>query len=163
MSEVKIEKLTKETTPGKAKVLYDGWHTTYKGIVSESYLNDLDYEECLRKSYQHPENTYVALVDGQVVGFVSYCVSRDFDIPTAGEVKAIYLLKEYQHKGIGRKLMEFALAKLAQNHNQVILWVAAKNESAIRFYESFGFEPEGKKMTVLLGGAVDLIRLQKRR
>ncbi len=57
------------------------------------------------------------------------------------EVERIYLTKEAIGKGIGRKLMEFAI-KMAKNQSKNYVWLKAMDSSkdAIRFYESLGFE-----------------------
>ena len=77
---------------------------------------------------------------------VGYCVctiSGDGD----GEIDSIYVEDGYRRSGIGEELMRRALAWLdAGGAKRKIVAVAAGNEAAIPFYESFGFVP---RMTVL--------------
>ncbi|WP_338030297.1 hypothetical protein [Fervidibacillus albus] len=40
-----IRKAVVEDAFGIAKVQVDSWHTTYKGIVSDDYLQQLSYEK----------------------------------------------------------------------------------------------------------------------
>lgn len=57
------------------------------------------------------------------------------------EIERIYLTKEVTGKGVGRKLMEFAI-DLAKKQHKDYVWLKAMDSSkdAIRFYESLGFE-----------------------
>ena len=57
------------------------------------------------------------------------------------EVERIYLTKEVTSRGVGRKLMEFAI-EIAQQQHKDYMWLKAMDSSqnAIRFYESLGFE-----------------------
>ena len=60
----------------------------------------------------------------------------------AGEVFAIYLLKEAQGLGLGRKLMDATLSRL-DRRSPVMLWVLENNDPAIGFYEHYGFRMDG--------------------
>ena len=57
------------------------------------------------------------------------------------EIERMYLTKEVTGKGVGRKLMEFAIEMARQQHKDYV-WLKAMDSSqnAIRFYESLGFE-----------------------
>lgn len=61
------------------------------------------------------------------------------------EVERIYLTNEATGRGVGRKLMEFAI-ETARQQNKDYVWLKAMDSSqnAIRFYESLGFEICGK-------------------
>ena len=60
---------------------------------------------------KHPENTLIALDDAKVVGFVSYGDFRD-SARIAGEIFALYVLKDYYGKGVGQQLTQAAFAAL---------------------------------------------------
>ena len=55
------------------------------------------------------------------------------------EVKKLYVDNFFQDRGIGSKLLEFAMNKGADH-----LWALEKNTSALRFYSRYGFEPTGE-------------------
>lgn len=57
------------------------------------------------------------------------------------EIERIYLTKEVTGKGIGRKLMEFAI-EMAVQQNKDYAWLKAMDSShdAIKFYQSLGFQ-----------------------
>jgi ribosomal protein S18 acetylase RimI-like enzyme len=86
--------------------------------------------------------------EGKVVGF---CVAiKEWSY---GEIDKIYVLPEYQGKGVGRKLLEPALEWLTP-YDEVRIGVVTYNTRAIRFYEKFGFRDSAKKdhETVLPSG-----------
>ena len=58
------------------------------------------------------------------------------------EIKKLYVDTFFQGRGIGGKLLEFALEKKGSS----FLWALEKNEGAIRFYESHGFRMTGEKI-----------------
>jgi len=71
----------------------------------------------------------------------------------------IMIHRDYQGKGVGKKLMETVL-DLADNWLLLVrveLSVFANNEAAVNLYKSFGFEIEGimKKSSIYRGGYID--------
>jgi GNAT superfamily N-acetyltransferase len=76
----------------------------------------------------------------------------------AGEVYAIYLAPAWWSAGIGRALMDAALAELrAGGYRRVVLWTLTGNARARRFYDRAGFAPDGATNILSgLGGAEEL-------
>ena len=133
-----------ETEPeirGKAFVAWAAWHQTYPGMIRQSYLNELTLQKFEKVAYTSPDPLLVAKDRSRVVGFVSYG-HRDGEPPETGEVFALYVLLKYQGRGIGRRLLEAALAQL-KDYEQIYLWTLKENRRAIRFYQKCGFEPDG--------------------
>jgi L-amino acid N-acyltransferase YncA len=127
-----------------AKVHVDSWRTTYKGIVSDEYLKSLTYEnrEKLWEGALSQEVYYVwvAEVKGEVIGFVSGGKERTNQYGYDGELYAIYLLSEYQRKGIGNKLVNSLAMNLKESgFTSLLVWVLADNPS-VQFYESLNPE-----------------------
>jgi GNAT superfamily N-acetyltransferase len=90
----------------------------------------------------------VADVRGTLLGFASYSPSRDDDADQrqVGEIGAIYLLPGAWSQGIGRRLMDAALACLAEvGFSQATLWVLDSNARARRFYEAGGWSADGAR------------------
>jgi diamine N-acetyltransferase len=60
--------------------------------------------------------------------------------PTDFEIKRIYLLSRFQGSGVGRRLVELAIADArTQGANRILLGVYAGNDRAIGFYRRLGF------------------------
>ena len=84
----------------------------------------------------------LALSDRATIGYCVCTIMGD-----TGEIDSIFVEDAHRRSGIGEQLMNRALAWLkAGGAKKKIVAVAAGNETAIPFYESFGFLP---RMTVL--------------
>ncbi len=129
---------------GKAFVHWKCWQEVYPGLVSQAYLDSLTLEKCEEIAFRWPDNILVAKDADRVVGFVGYG-DRGGEAPDTGEVFALYVLPEYHGTGVGQRLMEAALERLA-TYPQLCLWVLKDNGRAIRFYEKCGFHATGEEL-----------------
>ena len=84
-----------------------------------------------RKDKAALENTYL-YDDGVVRGLVRV---------ENGEIKKLFVDTFFQRRGIGGKLIEFAIDEKQADR----LWALEKNTGAIRFYERYGFRLTGEK------------------
>lgn len=160
---IRIQPMTTEAEmDGKGYVHWKSWQETYAGLVDSAYLEAMTLDKCVRIAHQWPERILVAKDDDMVVGFAAYGAYRDQTMQETGEVYALYVLRAYQGRGIGRALMEASLDKLAA-YPRVALWVLKRNERAIRFYRACGFAPDGLEQPITLGTEnteVRMVRLQ---
>lgn len=142
MIKLKIRLATKEDIKGLAKVHVDSWRTTYEGIVDPDFLRNLSYEE-REKMWTGAIDTNPPLVAideaGEVLGFASGGAERSGDYPGFdAELYAIYILKEYQGLGLGRRLMNRLIDRLIEEgFESMIVIVLAENEAKY-FYEAMG-------------------------
>ncbi len=129
------------------------WQGAYRGLIPQAFLDGLDvaqrtrtWERALAET-DNPRAGVLVADDGRnVVGFVGYFPSRDPDADPdlIGEIGAIYLLPGAWGGGIGKRLMEAALGRLAgAGFTQVTLWVLDSNDRARRFYEAGGWSADG--------------------
>jgi GNAT superfamily N-acetyltransferase len=129
------------------------WQGAYRGLIPQAFLDGLDvaqrtrtWERALAET-DNPRAGVLVADDGRnVVGFVGYFPSRDPDADPdlIGEIGAIYLLPGAWGGGIGRRLMEAALGRLAgAGFTQATLWVLDSNDRARRFYEAGGWSADG--------------------
>jgi len=125
------------------KVNKETWKTSYRGIVSDEYLDSLDSLDEKRigrsKKQIQDNNPYlIALVNGKIVGMLMYGKSRDDKHTESGEINAIYVLKEYQGNGIGKKMFLEAVKYLVnENYDSMIIGCLAGNPSN-NFYIKMG-------------------------
>jgi GNAT superfamily N-acetyltransferase len=144
-----------------ARVHVDSWRSTYRGIVPEGYLAEMsyeDYEDRWRgwlRNVGEPRLAFrvAELPSGRIVGFASGG-PRHGPLYTdyAGELYTLYLLREHQRAGIGRRLLSSVARGLAEGGTYSLLaWVLARNPSR-RFYEAVGGELLGSQ-EIEIGGA----------
>lgn len=117
---------TPEEIEGKSLVHWQTWREAYDDLLPAEFQETMTLERCRFFSQKYPENTLIAIGDLKVVGFISYGNFRDETIQ-AGEIIALYVLKDYYGKGIAQKLMKAALTAL--NHfSEIFLWVLKDNK-----------------------------------
>jgi len=129
---------------GIAQVSVNSWKTTYKGIISDVFLNQLSVER--RKEnwvlalnhLKENDATYVAEEQGTIRGFIKGGNCRETDMAYEAEVYAIYLLEEDQGKGYGTLLFNRLVETLRSKPlNSLMVWVLERNPS-IDFYKRLG-------------------------
>lgn len=142
-----IRPMRLEDVPGVARVHARTWQTTYRGIIPDDYLAAIQEEEWQQRwlpAFQQPQPDRFAYVaeseeNGEIAGFVRGGPTRYPDLPYRGELYAIYILRTYQGRGLGRRLVralacDFQCIGLAE----MLLWVFEANTSSRRFYEALG-------------------------
>ena len=137
MSELIIRPMTAADADRKGYVHWKSSVETYTGLMDPDFLARSTLEIYGQIAAAYVDTTLVAELDGQIVGFG--CWSAD------GEISALYILREFQGRGIGRKLMAALLAQLTA-HPVVHLWVLHGNDNAIGFYERMGFRLTGESI-----------------
>ena len=158
MVDMTIRKATVDDAVGKGYVHYQSWVETYTGLFPDDVMSRLSLEKSIENARKYPENTYVAILDDKIIGFSCYLESRDEDLEDTGEIMAIYILKEYQGNGVGKKLMEVCYNELS-NYSKLSLWVLGCNKKSVGFYERQGFIADGK--TKMFHG-LEVIRMIKK-
>ncbi|HLU22435.1 MAG TPA: GNAT family N-acetyltransferase [Bacillaceae bacterium] len=140
----RIRLATLDDLPGIANVHINSWHTTYKGIVAQEFIDNLTYEwsEERQTSILRSSNKFIYVAEdmsGKIVGFASGGPERNNDPIYKGELYAIYLLEDYQRKGIGRNLLNAVIKHLhTSDINSILILVLEDNIGARSFYESLG-------------------------
>ena len=145
-----IRRARVEDAQAIAEVHVASWRTTYKGIMSDEELANLSVDR-RQLMWEHQLRdaqvmTYVAEDErGRIVGFVAGGPNRtDSDNPREtdiyhSELYEIYLLQEVQRHGLGSRLTRRLVEDFReQGYQSMILWVAADNTSARKFYETLG-------------------------
>jgi ribosomal protein S18 acetylase RimI-like enzyme len=135
----------REATPGDAaavrRVADAAWHDAHDDVVGadavEAFLAEHYDLADLRERYRSGESTtYVAEVDGRVVGYATGVPTED-----GYELGAIYVHPDRQGDGVGTDLLEHVeAAGVEAGFDSLRLVVLADNEDAVAFYESRGFE-----------------------
>ncbi|WP_261133620.1 GNAT family N-acetyltransferase [Bacillus sp. Marseille-Q3570] len=138
-----------------AEVHVASWKTTYRGIVSDTFLDSLTSEQKVSQWTRNLEQAdpilLVAVEDGKVVGFVSAGNNRSDHLPFEAEIYAIYILKEYQRKGIGKALVNAAVTEFkSRNWESMLIWALEENDSK-HFYEKLGGKEAGRDQLQIEG------------
>ena len=148
---------TPEEIEGKSLVHWQTWREAYDDLLPANYQETMTLEKCRFFSQKYPENTLIAMDGKKVVGFISYGSYRDETIQ-AGEIIALYVLKDYYGKGVSKQLMHAAFVALDQ-FSEIYLWVLKDNKRAIAFYQKMGFTFDGQEQILKLGKPVKELRM----
>ena len=140
---------TPEEIEGKSLVHWQTWREAYDDLLPAEFQETMTLERCRFFSKKYPENTLIAMDGMKVVGFISYGNFRDKTMQ-AGEIIALYVLKDYYGKGIAQKLVKAALTAL-DSFSEIFLWVLKDNKRAIAFYQKMGFTFDGQEKMLELG------------
>lgn len=146
-SNITIQKAVPEDSQGIGEVFYETWLATYPnaevGIttddVEDIWKNRSIADGSRFKSFPDNELFLTAKCDGLVVGVCSLVKHED-----KNELKAIYVLPEYQGKGIGKMFWNEAL-KYFDKNKKITVDVADYNTPAINFYKKLGFIDSGNR------------------
>ena len=149
--------VTPEEIESKSLVHWQTWREAYDDLLPAEFQETMTLDRCRFFSQKYPENTLIAMDGMKVVGFISYGNFRDETI-RAGEIIALYVLKDYYGKDIAQKLMKEALTTLEQ-FSEIFLWVLKENKRAIAFYQKMGFTVDGKEKILDLGKPITEIRM----
>ena len=155
MNKIQIIIPTPQDAEGIQTVYVETWLDTYPnaeaGITRgdiEAMFGDAFTEDTLQKRRaalaRPPEDGKLFLIakDGEkVVGLCGLTKQQGFN-----KLGSIYVLPEYQGKGIGKKLWE-AVVLFMDKEKDTIVQVATYNEKAIAFYEKLGFADTGKRFS----------------
>ena len=148
---------TPEEIEGKSLVHWQTWREAYDDLLPADFQETMTLEKCRFFSQKYPENTLIAMDGKKVVGFISYGNNRDETIQ-AGEIIALYVLKDYYGKGVSKQLMHAAFVALDQ-FSEIYLWVLKDNKRAIAFYQKMGFTFDGQEKILKLGKPVKELRM----
>ena len=148
---------TPEEIEGKSIVHWHTWREAYDDLLPAEFQETMTLERCRFFSQKYPENTLIAIDGKKVVGFISYGNFRGETIQ-AGEIIALYVLKDYYGKGVSKQLMHAAFVALDQ-FSEIYLWVLKENKRAIAFYQKMGFTFDGQEKILKLGKPVKELRM----
>jgi len=131
------------------------WNETYRGLVSDEFLDGLykNEEDRIKNSYEkfdeNDNHQFVLEVDGKVVGWMN--IGDSDEGSEYGEIHAIYILKDYKGFGYGRKLVEEGINEIkSMGFKQMIIGCLECNKSN-EFYKHIGGKFIKQRMFEKLG------------
>jgi len=127
-----------------AKLHAENWRLTYRGIMSDNFLNnevDKDRLDTWYKRLKNPNRNQfvtVANLENNIVGFCCLILNED---PIFGSyIDSLHVSADLQKSGIG-KMMTRHSAKIIfekADSKKMYLWVYESNKNARIVYESLG-------------------------
>jgi GNAT superfamily N-acetyltransferase len=130
-----------------ARVRIDGWRTSYRGLIPAAYLDGMQVDastalwDKILSAGPNPASVFVASHGDEVIGFAAGSVLAEPKFGLNAELTAVYLRREFQRVGLGRRLIAAVVdAQRALGADGMIVWVIAANKPARAFCEALGAE-----------------------
>jgi ribosomal protein S18 acetylase RimI-like enzyme len=135
------------------------WRSTYREMIHDDVLNSMTpnslrnkWERTVADTESADRRCYVAVLNGDLVGYVVCGKNRDENVPFDWELYAIYLLAEHQGKGIGKQLFKRAIEDMkGREVRSFILFVLEENHATRKFYELFKPDHQTQRIVELAG------------
>ena len=148
---------------GLARVHVRSWRETYAGLLPDGYLERMHpalYARRWRQQLTRARPGEMVLVAEGPDGLIGYCAGLfDADAAPRAEIHTLYLLREAQGFGLGRRLVQTAArAFQGQGAEVLTLWVLAGNTRAQGFYAHLGGVPAGERPVQGWGGGLTELR-----
>jgi ribosomal protein S18 acetylase RimI-like enzyme len=166
---------TERDAAGIAKVYVDTWRSAYAAVLPHRGLLGMSYEQqtrywsrTIRNSTEAQSVIAATEADHGVVGFTSFGPARAGDRPAAGlftgerdakvaEIYTLYVLPDFQERGIGRRLVVTAFAAMVdKRYGCSFLWVLRDNPSRY-FYERIGGKAVAERREKMWGCMTDQV------
>ncbi|MFJ7850038.1 GNAT family N-acetyltransferase [Peribacillus sp. NPDC097206] len=145
-----------------AKVHVDSWRSTYKNIIPDELLKKLSYDQRTDLWIRNisKEGNYVFVAEnneGEIVGFADCGKKEKNTVTESGDLTSIYLLEEYQGKGIGKQLLkQLFLQFQALGFNRVFVEVLEDNNTRY-FYEYYDANLLKSEKITIAGAEMNLL------
>ncbi|MCG2792385.1 MAG: GNAT family N-acetyltransferase [Weeksellaceae bacterium] len=141
-----ILKATEKDIPTIQNLAKKSWQSAYETILEQeqiAYMLDLMYSEsALKTHFDNPNYQYHLIKEGEdLLGFIGFEYHNE---PETTKLHRIYLLKESQGKGWGKKALDFVKSEAKKSGDNRLTLTVNKNNKARNFYESQGFKVYGE-------------------
>jgi ribosomal protein S18 acetylase RimI-like enzyme len=168
---MRIRAAVSEDARAIAEVHVTAWQAAYRGLMPDSYLDELTVEKRAhfwQRVLAEPRSATLVVAENQasLAGFCLFGPTRDEDgrNKSTGEIIALNVRPHCWRRGVGRALCEFALREAQKRKWRLVtLWVLKGNERAHRFYEALGFSLDGAERIdiKLIGAPLHQLRYSK--
>ena len=114
----------------------------------EKYLTESFKGDKLLEELSNPKSSFFFMhTDNRLSGYLKLNeapAQSDLNDPESLELERIYVRREFQRKGLGKTLINYAIQVALERAKRYIwLGVWEKNTNAISFYKEMGFTVEG--------------------
>jgi len=127
-----------------SEFLVNCWKSTYKNTINDEYLSSMEKDYWVvflnEKFREKKIECLTAENKNEMIGVCTFGNSITEKYPNDGEIISLYILEEYNGKGIGHQLFCLAQEELrSQGFQYGIVSTFCGNLKAIQFYENHGF------------------------
>ena len=139
-----------------ANLIISGWKTAYKGLIDDTFLNNMPEDSIKNrwlqtvKNQNSSDNVYVCEEDNKILGVIRFGDPVDSNSKFDSEVLALYVEPNLKGNGIGTKLLNFAKEYFIKNNKtNMVIWCLNNNIPSMKFYEKRGGKAFGTRRTII--------------
>lgn len=134
MEEIIIKELEK-----KDFVKYSGFFETLRSLTEISDIGNSEAADTLKKINNQNSHIFIAVIGQEIVGTVMLLIEQKFihGQGLVGHIEDVATRKGHEGKGIGKKVMNFAIEYAKKNG--CFKMILDCKEHNVKFYEKFGF------------------------
>lgn len=119
------------------------WETTYRGIYPDEKIDNFDYaknRDAFVELIRNPDvEFYVVEDERKTIGYMDFGIPQRKFMDYKQEIGLLYVLKEYQGKGVGTELFRLAYDGIRKNgFDEFFISCNKYNLPAQKFYERMG-------------------------
>ncbi|GAA2524125.1 GNAT family N-acetyltransferase [Winogradskya humida] len=160
---VDVRRMVLEDVAEVSRLRVAGWQAAYRGIIPDSYLDAMDAEADARQRATWRSKGIDLVAHDEKERLTGWCCSGPAGAAGHTEIFTLYVRPELIGSGIGA-----ALLAATHRHWTALgvegfqLWVLRGNKAARRFYERFGYAPDGTAEAYEYDGvAVEEVRYRR--
>ncbi|MBR3249631.1 MAG: GNAT family N-acetyltransferase [Clostridia bacterium] len=145
-----IEKSKKEDCKLIVEFITKVWSETYRGIINDNFLDSLKqteedrYINAINKFDEKNNMEYIIKENNEIIAFSKLAKTNDMHGKNI-ELQSLYVLKEYQNRGIGKKLIQNAFKKAKKLGYKKIIVGCLENNKSNDFYKKINGKYIGKR------------------
>ena len=142
-SEITFRRATIADSLAVGRVHVQSWRESFKGIVPQSFLDKMSMQDRTRAfRTRFTDDDYRMFIaetpKNGVIGFADFGKARDTGRSYQAELYAIYLLRDFQRQGIGRKLFTLGVESLVADGMNSMYVLTLETSPYKSFYENMG-------------------------
>lgn len=168
LTNIDIRYAKKEDADSFSLIYSKSYQTAFQGIIPQNILENVFSIEKRREGFlkeisEGSPNNVIMFDKDKLVGILTYGKPKGDNLDDSFvEIWRIFIIPDYWGKGMGKKLMDWALVELFQkNYKNISLWVIEDNLRARSFYESLGYYHDGTTRIINVGKELKDLRYVK--
>ena len=150
----KFREAIPEDMPVLAALHVKTWNDTYLMFTNKPTYETRKYQ--WEKAFaEKPGNWFCYVIENEDDNIIGFATGNDYvynELPYKGQLNKIYLLKEYQRLGLGRKLVGYVVRYFFKNGIDSMLLFSEPENPSIKFYDALNGERLLSKEVEFHGG-----------
>jgi len=128
-----------------SRAFFEEYEAHHREFFKIDQLRDSDIADYFSRSANADDGvTFVAILDGRMVGYMTAFVRRQaefYKVRHVGAISGLMVHKDHRRKNIARSLLEATMAFFQKKGVEYFtVYTAAVNQAAVRFYERSGMK-----------------------